>query len=119
MLSTTKDAILNGSDHELKQFAEQQVGYSRDKGLDFLGRFNGKYVIGEAKFLTDFGGHQQAQFEDAVVLFDQKALDAITVAILDGVLYMPRNTNMHRFLRQHTEYNVLSALVLRAFLYQV
>lgn len=27
---------------------------------------NGKYVIGEAKFLTDFGGHQNAQFNDAI-----------------------------------------------------
>ncbi len=119
MLSTSQDAILEGSDQQLKQFAEEQTGYSRDKGLDFVGRFNGKYIIGEAKFLTDFGGHQQAQFEDAVVLFDQKALDAITVAILDGVLYMPRNTKMHSFLLERHDCNVLSALVLRDFLYQV
>lgn len=36
------------------------------KGVDFLARFNGKYVVGEAKFLTDFGGHQNAQFDDAL-----------------------------------------------------
>ncbi len=86
MLSTTRDAVLDGSDQDLKQFAEQQVGYSRDKGLDFVGRFNGKYVIGEAKFLTDFGGHQATQFNDAVALFDQTDIDAIPIAILDGVL---------------------------------
>ncbi|MDR1126974.1 MAG: hypothetical protein LBL06_02475 [Treponema sp.] len=32
----------------------------------YIGRFNKKYVIGEAKFLTDFGGHQNAQFADAI-----------------------------------------------------
>ena len=38
---------------------------SIDKGLDFIARFNGKYVIGEfPKFLTDFGGHQNAQFNE-------------------------------------------------------
>lgn len=119
MLSTTRDAILDGSDQQLKQFASEHIGYSREKGLDFVGRFNQKYVIGEAKFLTDFGGHQQAQFDDAVALFNENDLDASTVAILDGVLYMPRNTKMHRFLVEHPECNVLSALVLRDFLYHL
>ena len=39
-------------------WAKKTLGYTRNKGLDFIARFNGKYVIGEAKFLTDFGGHQ-------------------------------------------------------------
>ena len=38
----------------MKLFAEKSLGYNRNKGLDFLARINGKYVIGEAKFLTDF-----------------------------------------------------------------
>ena len=119
MLSTTEDAILDGSDRQLRRFAEKHTGYSRNKGLDFVGRFNGRYIVGEAKFLTDFGGHQQAQFEDAVALFDQKDLDAVAIAILDGVLYMPGNTKMRRFLLEHPDCNVLSALVLRDFLYQI
>jgi len=30
--------------------------------LDLVARVRGRYVIGEAKFLTDYGGHQTAQF---------------------------------------------------------
>ena len=60
--STKDNAILSASDAQMKTWAERHLGYNRNKGLDFIARFNGKYVIGEAKFLTDFGGHQNAQF---------------------------------------------------------
>ena len=59
--------------------------YNRDKGLDFIARFNNKYIIGEAKFLTDFGGHQNAQFSDAIEIIKSNT-EAINIAILDGVL---------------------------------
>ena len=45
-LSSNENSILNGSDRELQDFASNQLGYRRDKGLDFIGKFNGKYVIG-------------------------------------------------------------------------
>lgn len=54
-LSTTDNAILDGSDKLLMEFAKEYLGYQRNKGLDFLGRFNGTYVIGEAKFISDEG----------------------------------------------------------------
>ena len=57
-ISSKENAILDGSDKGMMDFAKRHLGYTRNKGLDFIGRFNGKYVIGEAKFLTDFGGHQ-------------------------------------------------------------
>ena len=115
-LSSNENAILKGSDEEMKQFAVEYLGYQGTKGLDFIGLFNGRYVIGEAKFLTDFGGHQNAQYNDAITTLNTP-IDAITVAILDGVLYIPsdRRTSMNI----NTEQNIMSALVLRNFLYQV
>ena len=60
-----------------------------DKGLDFLARFNSTYILGEAKFLSDFGGHQTAQFNDAIATLEVKlkktAHTVIKIAILDGV----------------------------------
>ena len=91
-----KDAILNGSDAQLMDFAESELHYKHSKGLDFIGRFNGKYVIGEAKFLTDFGGHQNAQFNDAISTVQTKKVQAITVAILDGVLYIKGKNKMYK-----------------------
>lgn len=115
------NAILAASDTEMKLFARQHLGYKSDKGLDFVARFNGKYVIGEAKFLTDFGGHQNAQFGDAVSIFKTRGLKAIPIAILDGVLYIGSQNRMHREITagKYRRDNIMSALVLREFLYQL
>lgn len=65
-VANNNDAILDASDKAMMDFAQERLNYNHNKGLDFVARFNGKYVIGEAKFLTDFGGHQNAQFNDAI-----------------------------------------------------
>ncbi len=117
---TSDDAILDGSDAELMAFARSHLAYDGTKGLDFLARIHGKYVAGEAKFLTDFGGHQNAQFEDAKTLLRNRSIQAITIAVLDGVLYIAGNNKMYQYLKNHEEeYNIMSSLVLREFLYQI
>jgi hypothetical protein len=119
-LATESNAILRGSDNELMGFANTHLNYNGTKGLDFIARFNGKYIVGEAKFLTDFGGHQNAQFEDAKNLLRNTSVKALKLAILDGVLYIPKKTKMHKFLKECPEtYNIMSCLVLRDFLYQI
>lgn len=119
-LANKNDAILDGSDKSMMDFAKDDLGYNHNKGLDFVGRFNGKYVIGEAKFLTDFGGHQNAQFNDAISTVKAKKVNAVKVAILDGVLYIKGNNRMYKSITQtYKNYNIMSALVLREFLYQI
>ena len=118
--STKNDAILNGSDKQLMDFASNELNYKHPKGLDFIGRFNGKYVIGEAKFLTDFGGHQNAQFNDAISTIKSRGVKAIKIAILDGVLYIRGNNKMYKDITtQYKDLNIMSSLVLREFLYQL
>lgn len=119
-LATEGNAILEGSDAEMLTFAKEHLNYKRDKGLDFIARFNGKYVIGEAKFLTDFGGHQYAQLEDALATLNAQGLRAIAIAILDGVLYIKNRTKMHKTLTTRLpDANIMSSLLLRDFLYQL
>ncbi len=119
-ISSDSNAVLSASDEAAKEFAKSELNYTRDKGLDFIGRFNGKYVIGEAKFLTDFGGHQNAQFNDAVSIFGYDNSKAIPIAILDGVVYIKGQNKMFKDVTtKHKEKNIMSALVLREFLYQV
>ncbi|KAA6337161.1 hypothetical protein EZS27_014724 [termite gut metagenome] len=119
-LADKKDAILDGNDESLMAFARKELNYDHNKGLDFVGRFNGKYVIGEAKFLTDFGGHQNAQFNDAIKTIETKNVKAEKIAILDGVLYIKSNNKMYQSITEiYKNYNIISALVLRNFLYQL
>lgn len=118
--SNNKDAILDASDKEMMDFAKAKLNYNHGKGLDFVARLNGKYIIGEAKFLTDFGGHQNAQFNDAISTVESKNVKAIKLAILDGVLYIKGNNKMYREITgKYKNHNIMSALVLREFLYQV
>ena len=119
-LATKENAILDASDKEMMDFAKKYLSYNRNKGLDFVGKFNGKYVIGEAKFLTDFGGHQNAQFSDAMSTIKTEGVKAIKIAILDGVLYIKGKNKMYKDITTtYADCNILSALVLREFLFQL
>ena len=85
-----------------------------------MARFNNKFIIGEAKFLTDFGGHQNAQFNDAISTVGTEGVDAIKVAVLDGVIYIKSKNKMHQSINKiYKDYNIMSALVLRDFLYHI
>ncbi len=114
------DAILDADDTVMRTFAQENLGYRHNKGLDFVARFNRQYVIGEAKFLTDFGGHQNAQFYDAISTVTTSGVNAIKIAILDGVLYIKGNHKMYKAITgDYKGYNIMSALLLRDFLYQI
>lgn len=119
-VSTNNNAVLDAGDAEMKEYAANHFNYTLNKGLDLIARFNGKYVIGEAKFLTDFGGHQNAQFNDGIAPLQLDGLNAIPVAILDGVLYIRGNSKMHTAITtEFQDKNIMSSLVLREFLYQL
>jgi len=114
------DAILDASDKEMMDIAKDKFGYNRNKGLDFIARFNGNNIIGEAKFLSDFGGHQNAQFSDAISTISSPNIDAIPIAILDGVLYIKGQNKMYYDITTtYREFNIFSALLLREFLYSL
>lgn len=119
------NCVFNASDAEMEKFAKKYLGFEREKGIDFIARYNNKYVIAEAKFLTDFGGHQNAQFDDAVRTmqdsFVHKSVpnEIIPIAVMDGVLYIDGNNKMYRYLQEHSSQIILSSLVLREFLYSL
>jgi len=119
-IATSENAILDAGDNAMMDFAKNNLGYNHNKGLDFVARFNNKYIIGEAKFLTDFGGHQNAQFNDAISTIEAQGVNAIKLAILDGVLYIRGNNKMYKSITEtYKNYNIMSALVLREFLYHL
>jgi hypothetical protein len=107
--------LLGGSDEELKEFARQYLDYDVDKGLDLVAKVDSKYIIGEAKFLTDFGGHQNAQFRDALALLKEYDGIATSIAILDGVVWIRGGHKMFRTVTAQDK-SVLSALLLKQFL---
>ena len=120
-INTEEDAILEGSDAQLMKFAAEHLNYQHNKGLDLVARFKKKIVIGEAKFLTDYGGHQNAQFNDAInTILSKTDKEVVKIAILDGVLYIRGKHKMFQDITtKYQDYNIMSSLVLRDFLYQL
>jgi hypothetical protein len=108
-------AFLAGSNGEKTHYANRVLGCKLSKGLDLLAKAGDTYIIGEAKFLTDAGGHQNAQFQDALRLIQGKEGQATRVAILDGVVWIRGNTKMFRTVSGLEEV-ALSALLLNDFL---
>jgi len=124
-MSNKDNAILNVPDSQSKKFATKYLGYGYDKGIDFIARMNNKYVVGEAKFLTDFGGHQSTQFLDAITVMQSKFLanelnaEIIPIAILDGVLFIEGNTKMYKYITNDDNKVIISSLLLREFLFSL
>lgn len=124
-INSTENCILNISDAEMLKFAKEYLGFSREKGIDFIAKFNNKFIIGEAKFITDFGGHQNAQFADAIATMKASYLDGktdkeiIPIAIMDGVLFIKGNNKLYKHLENNSDELIISSLLLREFLYSI
>ena len=115
--STKNDSILIASDAESKDFATQYLGYERNKGLDIIFRINGEYTIGEAKFLTDFGGHQNAQLDDAISTLNSNVKNCEKILILDGVLFIANSGKMYQTLTtKYKNENIISSVLLKEFI---
>lgn len=124
-MSYSGNIIFSSSDERMKLLAQKYLGYKRDKGLDFIGKFNNQFVIGEAKFLTDFGGHQNAQFQDAITTmrYEKTKTDYLVhvISILDGVLYIKGRSKMHRMITNEFTKDeiIISVVLLRDYLYSL
>jgi len=116
-----KIVFLNGGDKFLKEYAKTELKCKfreLSKGLDFVLRIhNKKYIIGTAKFITDFGGSQDNQFKEAVSLVreTQCPSNVIKIAIIDGVAWL--GGEMRSTLERFKEDEICcSALLLEKFL---
>lgn len=109
-------AFLEGSENELFSFA---IEYLKLKNLrrrpDFILKIGNKYYIGEAKFLTDYGGSQNNQFDGAIEMAEVKGKNVSGIAVLDGILWFESNSYMHRKIKSFDGF-ALSALLLEDFI---
>lgn len=119
-LSNNDNAILGGNDAVLLRYANKYFGYNKEKGLDFIGRFNGKYILGEAKFITDIGGNQDKSYVDIISTLKADYNGAICIGILDGIPWLINKSKYYTDITtKHKDLNIMSSLVLREFLYQI
>jgi len=115
------DAILDAGDTEMVNFAKK-LGFNRtdnEKGLDFIARINKKYIIGEAKYLSTYGGAQSKNIKEAISIFEDPNEDIIKIAILDGVCFIPSNETQYKTILNYKNNNIMSALLLKEFLHSL
>lgn len=111
--------LLSGSDNVLKNYAQSKLAYDIEKGIDMIAKTGNTYFfLGEAKFLTDYGGHQTAQFEDALRTASFEKENCIGIAILDGVVWIKGKNKMFERIAKSKQ-SILSALLLKDFLLEV
>jgi len=92
-------AFLKGSDAILKEFAmsELKCKFGKlSKGLDFVAKIKSNYIVGTAKFITDFGGTQYNQFYEAIRLIRESSVsqNVKKVAVIDGVAWLGKSNRM-------------------------
>lgn len=120
--SSDKNMILGLDDDKRGEFARIHLGYGRNRGLDFLCRYDNKYIIGEAKFITSRGGNQNNQLNSALSIFTDISTttkyEVIPIAILDGVIYIEGKSKDYQTIKRSNNY-ILSALLLRDFIYSL
>lgn len=123
VIQSNSTILYIGSDKELYNFAKDNLGYTRDKGIDFIAKVvnqntkESKYIVGEAKFLTDYGGHQNAQLEDAIATAKSNFNNnVIPIVILDGVCYIQNNSKMYTRITDEQNLYIMSALQLYSFI---
>ncbi|MCD6221656.1 hypothetical protein J7K25_05820 [bacterium] len=108
-------AFLNGGDKKLKKFVIEELKIHLEKGIDFLLKIENKFILGEAKFLTDYGGSQNNQFRDALNVAKIKKGNIIGIAVLDGIVWFKSNSYMFQTVKA-LKGIALSALLLEEFI---
>ena len=83
----------------MQDFSRKFLGFTRNKGVDFLAKFNDA--------LSTLHSFTASEFH------------VIPIAIIDGVIYIRNRSKMHKYLHNHPEDNIMSALILREFLYSL
>lgn len=108
--------FLEGSDKKLKKFATEELDIRNlKKGIDFVLKIKNKFILGEAKFLTDYGGTQNNQFRDAISVARISKNNIIGIAVLDGIVWFESNAYMHRTIKALNGV-ALSTLLLEEFI---
>lgn len=112
--------FLNGGDELLRDYAEKQLNCvlgELSKGIDFVAKVKDRYIIGTAKFITDFGGTQYNQFYEAIRLIreTQTPKNVIKLAVIDGVAWLGGRMAYLLNTLKDDEF-CLSALLLKDFL---
>jgi len=116
--------ILDETEQEWKNFATGVLEQQLSKRPDFVAKANNQYIIGEAKWIGQPGGNQEKQVQEVINFCRNQRGLVKRIGIVDGFPWAIYNVNgsiinnKEAILIQESEYDILSALLLKKYLKQ-
>jgi hypothetical protein len=114
--------FLKGGDKKLKNFAIENLKCKFEdltKGVDFIAKLGKNYIIGTAKFITDFGGSQTGSFYEALNFVRKTEVpeNVIKIGIVDGIIWFTKEGKLkEEIMKIKDEEFIFSVLLLDEFL---
>ncbi len=114
--------LLDASEEDAKTFVQKTLDQELDKRPDLVAKVNKTYVIGEAKWIGQPGGNQSKQVKEVLDFCKAGRGTVRRIGIIDGFPWAitKRNgkviNNKEAVAVQESPYDILSALLLEAYL---
>lgn len=109
--------FLDANERILKDFSNQTLNLGLTKRPDFVAKVSGKFIVGEAKFLSAIGGEQSAGFKDGMDLVRARGTGT-KVFVADGVIWVVTGCSEYKEINASTNY-IFSGLLLKEFLHSI
>lgn len=112
--------MLDGTRKDFRDFVNSVCGSGLEKELDVLVKVKGEYIIGEAKYVSAFGGKQDGAVDEAVDRFLLKSQGmAHRIAVLDGVVWLGNNKKRMCQKVHNLEAIAMSSLLIPKFIEEI
>lgn len=114
--------VLQSSEEIGKTFVNSELRQNLEKRPDLVAKVNDTYIVGEAKWIGSPGGNQNKQVVEVINLCRNQRGNVIRVGIIDGFPWAIKKSNGEIINNktcvqvQESEYDILSALLLREYL---
>ncbi len=122
--ATSGVCILDSSEEVGKEFINNTLHQNLVKRPDLIAKVNGQVIIGEAKWIGQPGGNQEKQVQEVLSFCRHQRGNVIRIGIVDGFPWAVFNVH-HRLVNnkeavyiQESEYDMVSALLLQAYLHR-
>ena len=114
--------VLQSSEEIGKTFVNSELRQNLEKRPHLVAKVNDTYIVGEAKWIGSPGGNQNKQVVEVINLCRNQRGNVIRVGIIDGFPWAIKKSNGEIINDktcvqvQESEYDILSALLLREYL---
>jgi hypothetical protein len=110
--------LLGGNEKDGLDFCNVVLKLGITKRPDLIVKAGSRYIVGEAKFLSQTGGNQGRGFEDGMKLATLATGNAYKAFVLDGIVWLEKGSQIYKDI-DNSNAMILSALLLDEYFKKV